>query len=129
MLIVATQAQKSKKAKTVAAVAAQAVVPASASEFIGRDKGLTLFHALGKFLYNKRLPEQEAEVVSPASGGGQGHNNSVIDLCSDSEAGDSPTPSTAGRAPALANWCASHHGMWQRSLVTDCMRIGQSDEI
>lgn len=49
------QGRKAKKPKTAAAP--HGALPEAAASFVGRDQGLTLFHALGKFLYNKRLDE------------------------------------------------------------------------
>lgn len=110
ILCIAIQGRKSNKAKPAAKPTALPA-SASASSFTGRDLGLTLFHALGKFLYNKRLPEPDVTVGALAAGGeGVGLSGSFIDLCSDSEAEDSPGISTGGTAPALASWYGPVNG-------------------
>lgn len=59
------------KRKRRAAASAAATAPRSTA-FTGRDAGLTLFHALGKLLYNKRLDGAEAGASQPLTGPSQG---------------------------------------------------------
>ena len=105
----------------------------SATAFIGQDAGLTLFHALGKLLYNKRdapgastQAELSQSAEAPSTQGQQAQHarhaqqsqqlhqmehaehsgNGVIDLVTDDEGGeDVPNTSQAQDVVAPGHWC------------------------
>ena len=111
------RAKKPKKAEVAS------VLPPSAVAFIGQDVGLTLFHALGKLLYNKRdargSPVESSEAAEGLSTQSQQtqhaqqaqqaeHNgNGVINLISDGEEDEDVRGSsqTQNAAAASTHWC------------------------
>ena len=95
--------------------------------FIGQDAGLTLFHALGKLLYNKRDadggpgPQSQPSQLSAAGATqsllpqhalngqqAQQSSNAFIDLISDDEQQEEGVSHGAALdAPASSHWCAT----------------------
>ena len=116
------RAKKPKKAATAA------LLPPSAMAFVGQDAGLTLFHALGKLLYNKRdavgdpgprsQPSQSsaseaAQTLRPQHAQqepqAQQSGNAFIDLVSDDEKQEEGMINgPAQDAPTSSHWCAMH---------------------
>jgi len=99
------------------------VLPPSAMAFIGQDAGLTLFHALGKLLYNKRDaagapgPQSQPSQLSASEAmeslllqhgqQAQQSSNACIHLVSDDERQEEGVMHGAVQdAPASSHWCA-----------------------
>ncbi len=93
--------------------------------FTGQDAGLTLFHALGKLLYNKRDAEggpgpqsqpsqtsasEATQALRPqhAQDGQQAQqsSNAFIDLLSDGGQEEGMMHAAVQDAPASSHWCA-----------------------
>ena len=104
------------------------MLPPSAMAFIGQDAGLTLFHALGKLLYNKRDadgdPVPESQPSQPSACGAaqsisaqlaqqqQQGGKAVLDLVSDEEEQIHIAPNGSSRdAPGPGHWCGLRAGL------------------
>jgi hypothetical protein len=81
--------------------------------YASRDTNLTLFHGLGKVLYNKRRLEEApaAEAAGHAAPGASEEDDGVIDLTGSPQQNDGPpaSPSRNGGpkgGASLAEWCA-----------------------
>lgn len=89
-----------------------------------RDNTLSLFHALGKLLYNKRLP---AGSPSGVVGGGSSSNESQLKLPGRSVSG-LPAASQQPQQPAAGSkqqreWTA--HGFWQAAAAEAAAPVAQ----